>query len=358
MTTNLERLRIALKSVEVSAFAVTSMPSVRWLTGFTGSFAIAIVTLEQAVLVTDSRYTLQAAEQCTSMPCRSYANPTNVVDFLKEQLDALFVHRLAFDKNHVTVATHESWSEKFTGIELQSATDPIDELRKVKSPEEVAKVRAACAVTDTCLEELIRRIRPGVTEIQLLWALEDMLRSHGATAAFAPIIVSGPRTARPHGEPSTRELQRGDFVTMDIGARLDGYCSDITRTVAIGSASPRQKEVYQHLLHAQETCIQTIRPGLSSKSLDGLARQILDEKGLAKHFGHGLGHGLGALVHDSGRLSQLVDEQISVGQIWTIEPGVYIEGEFGLRIEDDVLVTETGCEVLTKFPKHLIEVPW
>lgn len=356
--TNLERLRARLRELELNAFIVTNMPNVRWLTGFTGSFAIAVVAQEHALLVTDSRYSIQAAEQCSCMPCRSYANPTNVVDFLKVQLDAVFINRLAFDKNQVTIATHGTWREKFIGVELEAVDDPIDELRMIKSVEEVAKVRAACAVTDACLKELLAIMKPGATELQLLWAFEDMLRECGATAAFQPIIVSGPRTARPHGEASSRVLQRGDFVTIDIGARLDGYCSDITRTVALGSASSRQREVYEHLLFAQEACIKALRPGQSGKEIDGLARKILDEKGLAKHFGHGLGHGLGALVHDSGRLSQLVDDQIAQGQIWTVEPGVYIEGEFGLRIEDDVLITESGCEVLTQFPKHLIELPW
>ena len=148
----------------------------------------------------------------------------------------------------------------------------------------------------------------------------------------------------------------GDFVTFDLGARLDGYCSDITRSFVIGKATDRQREVYEHLLKAQVACIGAMKPGASGTKVDALAREILNEKDLARHFGHGLGHGLGALVHDTGRLSASVDADIEVGQVWTIEPGVYIQGFGGMRIEDDILITEDGCEVLTHFPKELIEL--
>ena len=187
-------------------------------------------------------------------------------------------------------------------------------------------------------------------------SMEDFLRKHGATLAFDPIIVSGERTARPHGDPSEKKIQKGEFVTFDIGARIDGYCSDITRTVVMGPATDRQREVYEHLLKAQVACIDAMKPGANGKEVDGLARSILDEKDLAQYFGHGLGHGLGALVHDTGRLSPIVEQDIKVGQVWTIEPGVYIEGFGGMRIEDDIVITEGEPDVLTTFPKNLIEV--
>lgn len=354
--TNLERLQNSLRETETPAIAITSLPSVSWLTGFTGSFGVALVTQESGLFVTDSRYTIQASEQIADMPSRSFKNPTNVVDFLHDQLKELKVERLAFDHNSVTVSQLARWEETFPGVTLVPGDDPIEQLRQIKTEEEVARIRKCCRLTDEALELLIGLLRPGVSELQLLWDLEDFLRRHGATLAFDPIIVSGERTARPHGDPSEKTIEKGEFVTFDIGARVDGYCSDITRTVVMGPATDRQREVYEHLLKAQIACIDAMKPGANGKDVDGLARSILEEKDLAQYFGHGLGHGLGALVHDTGRLSPIVEQEIQVGQVWTIEPGVYIEGFGGMRIEDDIVITEGEPEVLTTFPKNLIEV--
>ena len=307
--------------------------------------------------MSDSRYTIQAAEQCTDLDVRTFANPINVVDFLQDQLNDLQISQVAFDHNHVTVATLQKWTDTWENIELLPVDDPVDELRMIKTPDEVDRIRAACRITDDVLDVLVEKTRPGVTERELLWEFEDFLRKQGATVAFDPIIVSGPRTARPHGDPGERALEAGDFITFDLGAKLDGYCSDITRTFVLGPASDRQREVYEHLLKAQVACIEAVRPGAQGQEIDALARQILDEKDLAQYFGHGLGHGLGALVHDTGRLSPIFEQEIKAGQVWTIEPGVYIEGFGGARIEDDVLVTEDGVEILTSFPKELIEIP-
>jgi Xaa-Pro aminopeptidase len=223
-----------------------------------------------------------------------------------------------------------------------------------KSPQEVERIRAACRLTDACLEYLLPLIRPGVAESALQLEVELFLRRHGATAAFSPIVVSGERSARPHGTPSEKPLEVGDFVTFDIGARLDGYCSDITRTFVIGEASERHIEVYEQVLKGQLAALDALQPGANGKEVDLLVRAILDEKSFAAYFGHSLGHGLGALVHDAGRLSQTTEQPIEVGQVWTVEPGVYIEGFGGVRIEDDVLITERGAEVLTHFPKRLM----
>jgi len=353
---NVTRLQNAIGEAGIPAIVITSLPSVSWLTGFTGSFGLAVVTADSGVFITDSRYTIQAAEQCRDLPSKSFKNPTNVVDFLHEQLKELGVNQLAFDHNNVTVAQLLRWSETFGGVELVPTDDPIETLRQIKTPQEVALVQKCCRLTDEALELLIDLLRPGVSELELLWDLQDFLRQHGATLAFDPIIVSGERTARPHGDPSEKKIEKGEFVTFDIGARIDGYCSDITRTVLMGPATDRQREVYEHLLKAQVACIDAMRPGANGKDVDALARSILDEKDLGQYFGHGLGHGLGALVHDTGRLSPIVEQKIEVGQIWTIEPGVYIEGFGGMRIEDDIVITEGEPQVLTTFPKQLIEV--
>jgi len=353
---SLDRLRESLSDLDLSAMVLSNMPSIRWLTGFSGSFGLVVVTADSGVLITDSRYTLQAAEQCSVLPTVSFANPKRSEEVLREQVEKLGIRRLGLDHNHVTVAARQKWQDQMPGVELIPVDDPVDQLRMIKSSAEVDLIRAACRITDDALEMLLAKLRPGVSERELFWVFEDFLRQHGATAAFPPIIVSGPNTARPHGEPGDRRLESGDFITFDIGARRNGYCSDITRTVVLGTASDRQREVYEQLLKAQQACVVAMKPGINGRDVDALARRILDEKSLGQYFGHGLGHGLGALVHDTGRLSPVSDQLIEAGQIWTIEPGVYIPDFGGARIEDDIAITDSGCEVLTHFPKHLIEV--
>lgn len=355
--TNVDRLRAALAEKELPAIVITGMPAVYWLTGFNGSFGLAVVTPDDGVFLTDSRYTLQAREQCTVLPTDSFRNPTKAEEFLKQHVERLGLQKLAFDKNSVTVGLLEKWKGQMGSVEFDPVEDPIDELRMIKSPEELEKMRVVCRLADAAVEHLVERVKPGVSERELLWALEDFLRANNATMAFDPIIAGGPNSARPHGTPGERCFEPGDFITFDLGARIDGYNSDITRTVVFGEASDRQREVYEQLLKAQVACIEAMKPGAKGKEVDGLARQILDEKDLGQHFGHGLGHGLGALVHDTGRLSPVIDADIEVGQIWTIEPGVYIEDWGGMRIEDDIVITEDGCEVLTSYPKELIEIP-
>lgn len=351
---HLDHMRSALAASGAPAFIVTDLANLRWLTGFTGTFGQAIVSASAAVLISDSRYTLQAAEQAPDFAVRTYANPVDGVDVLLEELRAAGIDRPAFDKANVTVATLQRWEAKLTGMTLGAADDPIGRLRAVKDAGEVTLIRRACRLADQCMEQLLGRIRPGVTEKELAWEIEVFFHSQGAGMAFPAIVVSGERSARPHGVPSDKPLEAGDFVTFDFGASVEGYCSDITRTVALGCPSDRQREIYAEVLKAQLAALAAIAPGASGKAVDGVARGSLEQAGLAQYFGHGLGHGLGALVHDAGRLSPTMDWTLEPGQVMTVEPGVYIEGLGGVRIEDDVLVTTDGCEILTRFPKELI----
>jgi Xaa-Pro aminopeptidase len=183
--------------------------------------------------------------------------------------------------------------------------------------------------------------------------IEFYFRRNKAELAFTPIVVSGERSARPHGVPSEKKLEKGDFVTMDFGAKVDGYCSDLTRTVVVGEASDRHREVYGAVLESQMAAIKAIKPGMKASDVDAVSRDLLASHGLAEYFGHGLGHGLGSVVHDVGRMGPTSTDTVAVGQVWTIEPGAYIPNFGGVRIEDDVVVTESGCDVLTHSPKAL-----
>ncbi len=355
MNENLRRLRDRMAQQGLPALLVSDMGNVRWLSGFTGSFGMVVVTAGGGQFLTDSRYRIQAGEQVQELDVRTLQSPKTTTQLLAESAAELGVAQLGFEQS-VTYATWNGWKEALEGVELVPAPDLFKDLRMVKTPDEVAKIREACHLIEDCLRHTMRMMQPGVTEYDLSLDIEFGIRRRGAEIGFSPIIVAGPNGAKPHGRPGDRKLQKGDFLTLDIGASVDGYNSDITRTFAIGEVSERQREVYEQVLKAQVACVNALAPGANGRDIDGLARQILDEKDMAQYFGHGLGHGLGMAVHDDGRLSVNVDQPIEAGQVWTIEPGVYIDGEFGVRIEDDVLVTPSGPELLTTFPKDLMVV--
>lgn len=354
---SLRRLREKLYEDGVDAMLVSDPINVGWLTGFSGSFGRVIVTSETALFVTDSRYALQAVEEVTNMPSVSFASPVDGDEFVATKAKELGIAKLGFEAATTNYSLWEKLTEKFQGIILQPVSDILADLRMVKSADEIAKVRAACGVADAAFAHITRMIQPGVTEYDVSLDLEFYIRRQGADIAFPSIVVSGNRSARPHGKPSEKKLEVGDFVTLDFGARLSGYNSDITRTVVVGEASDRHVEVYNAVLEAQLAALDALRAGAYARDVDSLTRAILAKKDLAKYFGHGLGHGLGRVVHDGGRLSPSSSNVIEPGQIWTIEPGVYIEGFGGVRIEDDVLITETGIEILTHSPKQLMILP-
>ena len=350
--TPLTHLRNGLQAQDIPAILLTDVAAIRWLCGFTGSFAQAVVTHEKAVFITDSRYRLQALEEVQGFEVESFSSPLRIQEVVGRILQELGVTRLGFEKS-ITYSTFETWTKEFAGVELVPLPDLLKAARMIKRDDEVERIRAACALSDAAAEHILRMLRPGISELDICLDLEFFIRRQGAELAFPSIVVSGPNSAKPHGKPGERLLERGDFVTLDFGAKVDGYCSDITRTFVIGQASDRHKEIYHQVLKAQEQSIQALVPGANGRDIDTMARQILDEKQLAQYFGHSLGHGLGLVVHDFGRLSSQEDQPIEVGQVWTIEPGVYIDGFGGVRIEDDVLVTEDGPAVLTRFPKSL-----
>ena len=353
----LVRLRERMEADGIAAVLVSDPVNVGWLTGFSGTFGRVIVIQTDAIFVTDSRYVIQAKEEVTEMPSATFATPTDGDVFVGEQAKALGVTQLGFESATTTYSQWKRTSEKMEGVELLPIPDIFSELRMKKSDEEVAKIRVACGIADAAYDHITRMIQPGVTEMDICLDLEFFMRRQGADVAFPSIVVSGERSARPHGKPSEKKLEIGDFVTMDFGARYEGYNSDITRTVVVGEASPRHQEIYAAVLEAQLWSIDAIRAGKMARDIDAGSRAILDKFGLAKYFGHGLGHGLGRVVHDGGRLSGSSNDVISPGQIWTIEPGVYIEGLGGVRIEDDVLITEDGIEILTHSPKELTILP-
>jgi len=354
---NLTRVREAMEKEGVSALLVSDLGMVQWLTGFSGSYGMVVLTANDGVFVSDSRYTIQAAEEVKELDVVTATTPERPIDALAGRVQKIGVKQLACDSRTTTFDTWRQWEEKFRPAEVVASPDILTPLRMVKSVDEIEKIQKACGIADACMEHAYRLIQPGISEYDILLEIEFFIRRQGASLAFEPIVVSGHRSARPHGHASEKKLEAGDFVTLDLGANLDGYNSDITRTVVVGKATDRHRLIYNLVLEAEQEAIKALVPGANGKDVDKLARDILDREDLSQYFGHGLGHGLGKSVHDFGRLAAGADQPIAVGQVWTVEPGVYIEGFGGCRIEDDVWVTSEGPSVLTHVDRSLLELP-
>jgi Xaa-Pro aminopeptidase len=322
------------------------------MSGFTGSAGALIITSSRALLVTDFRYIEQAAAQASEFEVIKQG--AVLTDSLRQALEEVGVRRLAFEKEFVSYGDYERYRDKL-GAELVPMDGAVEKLRLVKDSGEIEAIRRAAAIGDKAFRHILDFLRPGLREDEVSLELEFQMRRLGATGlAFDIIVASGPRSSLPHGRASERVIQPGDFVKMDFGCVVDGYCSDMTRTVVMGEPSEKQREIYDIVLEAQVTSLKAIRPGLTGREVDEVARKVIADRGYGDHFGHGLGHGVGRMVHEGPRLSVLGEDPLVPGNVVTIEPGIYLPGWGGVRIEDLVVVTEVGVDVLTGSPKDLI----
>lgn len=354
-----KRAAAAAKAAGVDALLVMHLPDVRYLCGFTGSNAALALAGGRAVLFTDGRYTAQA---------RAEARGTRVVIAKKpavtaacEWLEAAKARRCGFDAAQTTVAALGSMRKAVSGKVRRGmfvAVDPlIARLREVKDAGEIAKIRAAAALGCRLFDGMLSYIEPGLTEMAVAAELEHRARLAGAEAmSFETIVASGERSALPHGRATRAKLPRRGFVTLDFGVVLDGYMSDMTRTVHLGKARGDEREVYDSVLEAQEAAVARVAPGVTAGEVDEAARSVLRRAGLGKYFSHSTGHGVGLEIHEGPRLAAKQKQVLEEGMVITIEPGVYMPGKFGLRIEDMVLVTSKGGEVLTPSVKAWIEL--
>ena len=347
------RLADALAERELDALLVTNLVNVRWLTGFTGSNAAVLVGRDVRRFVTDFRYLTQSAEQLDGSWTREIA--TDLLAAVAGQLPAEGPLRIGFDDAAMSVRDHRRLESLVPdGVELVAAGGAVERLRAVKDAEELRRIRAAARLADAALEEVLERGLAGRTERDVALDLEFTMRRMGAQAAsFPPIVAAAAHGALPHAEPRDAEIPRGTLVVVDWGAHLDGYASDCTRTFATGEIDPRDRGVYDVVLRAQGAALAAVRPGPTGKEVDAVARAIIDAAGHAEHFGHGLGHGVGMEVHEGPRLSRQGEDALAAGQVVTVEPGVYVPGAVGVRIEDLVAVTADGHEVLSGLPKDL-----
>lgn len=354
----IERLRARMDEPFLEAFLITSRPNVRYLSGFTGSAGAVLIGREFTVLLTDKRYSLRAQKEATGFEVIVPDNPDD--DILKTQLETRGLRKVGFEANHVTVKTLEGWREKYgeLGVEWIATSGVVEELRLVKDAEEIAFIREACGIADAAFNHIRLFLQPEAVEMDVAMELEFFMRRQGARRpAFESIVASGENSAMPHAETSERRFRPGDFVTLDFGAEVNGYCSDITRTVVVGKATQEQRRIYHAVLEAQRRALEAIQPGAKGCDVDAVARQVITDAGYGDYFTHSLGHSIGLSVHDGMGFAQKSEIVLEPGMVFTVEPGIYIEGFGGVRIEDDVLVTEGGVEVLTHAPKELMEFP-
>jgi Xaa-Pro aminopeptidase len=356
MTDRASRLLQALDGGESELMLVTSLLNVRYLTGFTGSNAIAVIGPETRAFVTDFRY----QEQVRSEVDDSFQTVIHTGDLL-EAVDGLLPAgdvALGFEDAHLTVRQHTHLRELLPErIGLTAAGDPVEQLRAVKEPTEIAAIRAATELGDEALREILEQGLVGRTEIEVAVALEQAMRRRGASgASFDSIVAQGAHGALPHATPRDVTIDSGQLVVIDWGCVLDGYCSDCTRTIATGPIDATAQAAYDLTLEAQLAGLTAIKPGMEGKEADAIARRVIESAGHGEHFGHSLGHGVGLEVHEGPSLSKRSTATLEPGNVVTVEPGVYLPGEVGVRIEDLCVVTEDGHEILTSIAKELITV--
>ena len=355
MSARLEKLRGLLHQKEVDALLVSMPENRRYISGFTGSAGYLFVTEQRAVLGTDFRYTEQAEGQAPHFQVVRIGGDWS---WLAEQIKESGTARLGFESHHMTVQSYHQLSESL-GKSLEGAKPALvatsgmaESLRIYKDAEELAMLQKAIDVADQAMERVCPTIREGDTEKEVAWRMEVAMRELGAEGpSFDTIVASGPNGAMPHHRPSDRPIQAGEPIVIDMGAKVDGYCSDITRTICVGEPDDMFRRVYDIVLGSQLTAINTVKPGMTGGDCDGLSRTVIAEAGYGDNFGHSLGHGYGLAVHEYPRVGPNAENILEEGMVFTVEPGIYLTGWGGVRIEDDVALEASGARVLSRAGK-------
>jgi Xaa-Pro aminopeptidase len=351
-----DALRTALVREGLDALLVTHLANIRYLTGFTGSAGLLLMRPADTVLITDFRYATQAPQEAGSSASVEI-DPSSVWQRLTRLLGGTPPATLGIEAHALTVRDLERVREATKG-RVQPTTDLVERLRARKDPGEVAAIRAAATLAQDALAEVLPGVRTGQTELEIGAALEGALRRRGSQwHPFPTIVASGPRAALPHAHTSSRAVERGEWLLLDFGAQVDGYCADLTRTVIVGGrADERQRTVYALVRSAQDRALANLRPEMSGRDADALAREVIGARGFADAFGHSLGHGLGLEVHEAPRLSPTADAPLPAHAVVTVEPGIYLPGWGGVRLEDDVYLGPDGPECLSDNRTELLEL--
>jgi Xaa-Pro aminopeptidase len=346
-----------LTAAHLDGLLLTGLSNIRYVTGFSGSSALLVVTPRDAVLITDFRYQTQVVSEVGDL-ARVSIESASLWTGLWQQLAAMpSVKVLGFETAHIQHRDFQRLVESGARWQWRPTMDLVETLRERKDGSEIARIQDAADVATRALERTLPQVKVGMSELAVAGVLEKALRDEGSEGfPFPSIVASGPRAALPHARSSSRELARGDFLLMDFGAEVGGYCSDVTRTVVMGKPTDTQREVYETVRGANERAARGVRAGMTGRDADAIARHYIDRAGYGELFGHSLGHGIGLEVHEAPRLARTADGALPEGAVVTIEPGIYRPGWGGVRIEDDVVLGADGPHILTEFPRELMEL--
>lgn len=347
---------LAEQGDQYDAVLISGRSNIRYLSGFTGTFAYLVISGDKAFILTDSRYTMQARQQCpyfTLEKLARYTPPASIAKLCERENWAV----LAFERHDLSFDFYDRLKSCFGRANLIPLEQAVEQFRAVKDEEEIALIRKAEHIGDAAFRQVLELVRPGVTERELAFELELAMRRAGASGlSFETIVASGVRSAMPHGVASNKKIERGDLVVFDFGCVYEGYCSDMTRTIGVGTLSEAQKDLYALVLKAQQSALAAARAGAIGEKMQDLVQAVFDKAGFGSYFGHGLGHSVGLEIHEEPRFSRNVKEQLPAGTVISVEPGLYVPGIGGVRIEDLVVLREGGCENLTTSPKELLIV--
>ena len=348
----LDKIRSSFQEQGIDGILVTSPYNLRYMTNFTGSAGMALISGERAIFITDFRYTEQAKNQASEYEISIHSG--SIIDEIATKVKELGITKLGFEQDYMSYSTWAQYNQVIS-VEFVPVSNLMEQMRLIKTNDEIAKIKEAADIADVAFKHILDFIKPGKTELDVSNELEFFMRKCGATSSsFDIIVASGKRSSMPHGVASDKQIEKGDFVTMDYGALHKGYVSDITRTVSVGEPSAKLKEIYDVTLEAQLRAMEQIKPGMTGIEADAIARDYIIEKGYGDYFGHSLGHGIGLEVHEGPGLSKRSKTKLQPGMVVTVEPGIYLPNIGGVRIEDDTLITAKGNETLTHSTKDLI----
>ncbi|WAA10447.1 M24 family metallopeptidase [Fervidibacillus albus] len=348
----LEKLRNEFSLFGIEALLITNPYNRRYMTNFTGSAGVALITEKEAYFITDFRYVEQAKKQAAGYEIVQHRGS------IAEEIDRICkekkLTKIGFEEQHLTVAVYKGYEQQISAS-LVPVSNIVEKIRLIKTEDEIKILKVAADIADAAFKHILDFIRPGKTELEVSNELEFFMRKIGATSSsFDTIVASGFRSALPHGVATDKPIEKGDIVTLDYGALYNGYVSDITRTIAVGEPKDELKKIYEIVLEAQLRGVEQIRPGMTGKEADAITRDYITEKGFGEYFGHSTGHGIGLEVHEGPALSLKSETILEPGMVVTVEPGIYVPNLGGVRIEDDLFITENGNERLTHSAKELI----
>ncbi len=353
---NYKRVQNLLQELSLGAVLISNGNNMRYISGFAGATGYLYLSEQRHAVVTDFRYTIQAEQEADGYEIITIGNG-GYEEALNDLLSSDKISRLGFEAEDMLFADYHRLKDKLKVEELVAIGHEITNMRRIKSTKELEYIRQAEGIGDKVFTEILSFIKPGMTELEVAARIEYLLKLYGASGvSFPAIVASGINSSMPHAVPTQKKIEVGDFLTMDFGCVYEGYCSDMTRTIMIGKANDKQKKVYQTVLNAQLAALEFIKAGYQGKEIDKVARDLIYQAGYEGCFGHGLGHSVGLHIHENPRLSPLEEDVILAGMTETVEPGIYIKGFGGVRIEDLVAVTEDGCENFTHSSKELIEL--